>query len=169
MVIGIVPISQQYIRKFSNSPGKIIFYCSLEIIEGSYYVPKIKTPFNRNDRIYLSIEISFYRNKPSTFYFCSSKNLTLCLRRGDNKMQNQKYYYEKCFNFSQKKSGKCRGIHLKQECHWMKNGGKDFIIFMGRFNSFNEVMESFFYLKSLCHFLCSQHIMVTIPLIYFCS
>lgn len=46
VVIGLVQIKQQYISEFSDSPVKIIFYCSLEIIEGSCYVEQIKIPFN---------------------------------------------------------------------------------------------------------------------------
>lgn len=100
-------------RDIFDSLVKIIFYCSLEIMEGSCHVAQIKVPFH--------IE------KKYAFHLCCSKSLKFCLRRGDHNLQNQNVIM-KNVQVSHKKFWKMQGhqfetgILLEQERMVGKDG-----------------------------------------------
>lgn len=117
VVIDIVQIKQQYIREFSDSPVKIIFHCSLEIIEGCFYVAQIKIPFNREKK---STQISVLV-LVKCWHFAWEKRKTIC--------KIKILLWKK--KSHKKKSGKFRDVHFKQECHWIRNSGKRCCYFYG--------------------------------------
>jgi len=53
LLIGIASIKQTVYREIFDSPVKIIFDCSLEIMEGSCYVAQVKIPFGIGKKLCL--------------------------------------------------------------------------------------------------------------------